>query len=102
MFAHSLALGALVFRHEPLAAASPGEIAGHLHPCARIHRRGRVVARRCFASDGTRLVMPAFGAYAGGLDIRHAAFATVFGGRAFTTHLLGRERLYAFAAGARE
>ena len=98
VFADSLALGPLVFRHEPEAGASPGEIAGHLHPCARIHRRGRVVTRRCFASDSTRLVMPAFGAYTGGLDIRHDAFAAVFGGRAFTTHLLGRERLYAFAA----
>ena len=66
VFARSLALGALVFRHEPLAEQSPGEIAGHLHPCARIHRRGRVVTRRCFASDGRRVVMPAFGAYTGG------------------------------------
>ena len=96
VFARSLALGALVFRHEPLAEQSPGEIAGHLHPCARIHRRGRVVTRRCFASDGRRVVMPAFGAYTGGLDIRHHAFAQVFDARAFTAHVLGRERLYSF------
>jgi DNA ligase-associated metallophosphoesterase len=97
-YAQALALGALVFRHEPSPGPSPGEIAGHLHPVARISRRGHAVTRRCFASDGARLVMPAFGAYTGGLDIRHAAFASVFGGRDFTVHLIGQRRIYAFAA----
>jgi uncharacterized protein len=98
VFARSLALGSLVFRHEPSPQASAGEIAGHLHPSARVHQRGRTLTRRCFASDRTRLVMPAFGAYAGGLNIRHAAFMQVFGALAFTAHLLGQRRLYAFAA----
>jgi len=56
------------------------------------------VRRRCFASDGRRLVMPAFGAYAGGLNIRDQAFAAVFGTLAFTAHVLGEARLYAVAA----
>jgi len=98
VFARSLALGPLMFRHEPTPHANPGEIAGHLHPVARVSRRGRTLTRRCFASDETRLVMPAFGAYAGGLNIRHAAFMQVFGALAFTAHLLGQRRLYAFAA----
>jgi DNA ligase-associated metallophosphoesterase len=97
-FAKALALGPLVFRHEPTHDASPGEIAGHLHPVARITRRGHTLTRRCFASDGARLVMPAFGAYTGGLDIRHAAFAPVFGARDFTAHVIGQRRLYAIAA----
>jgi DNA ligase-associated metallophosphoesterase len=98
VFAKSLALGPLLFRHEPMPQESPGEIAGHLHPVARVSRRGRTLTRRCFVSDGSRLVMPAFGAYAGGLNIRHAAFAQVFGALAFTAHLLGQRRLYGFAA----
>jgi DNA ligase-associated metallophosphoesterase len=97
-FAKALALGPLVFRHEPAPDASLGEIAGHLHPVARITRRGNTLTRRCFVSDGARLVMPAFGAYTGGLDIRHAAFAPVFGGRDFTAHMIGQRRLYAIAA----
>jgi DNA ligase-associated metallophosphoesterase len=96
--AQALALGPLVFRHEPTPGQSPGEIAGHLHPVARISRRGHALTRRCFATDGARLVMPAFGAYTGGLDIRHAAFAPVFRGRDFTAHVIGRQRLYAIAA----
>ena len=97
-FAQSLALGGLTFRHEPAAEASDGEIAGHLHPLACIVQRGRAVRRRCFASDGRRLVMPAFGAYAGGLNVRDRAIVSLFGVLSFTAHMLGERRLYAVPA----
>jgi DNA ligase-associated metallophosphoesterase len=97
-FAEVLALGPLTFRHEPSSASCDGEIAGHLHPVARVARRGRAVSRRCFASDGRRLVMPAFGAYTGGLNVRDEAIAMVFGTLAFTAHMLGVRRLYAVSA----
>jgi metallophosphoesterase superfamily enzyme len=90
-------LGGLTFCHEPRRRGD-GEIAGHLHPVARIARRGRAVSRRCFASDGARMVMPAFGAYAGGLNIRDRAFAKVFRTLGYTAHMLGERRLYAVAA----
>jgi DNA ligase-associated metallophosphoesterase len=96
--AATLAIGALVFRHQPEAGAADGEIAGHLHPVARISARGRTVSRRCFASDGTRVVMPAFGAYTGGLNVRDRAFAAVFATLSFTAHMLGAGRLYAMSA----
>jgi len=96
-FTATLALGALTFRHAPEQAAQ-GEIAGHLHPVARVAGRGRAVSRRCFASDGRRMVMPAFGAYAGGLNVRNRAFANVFETLAFTAHMLGERRVYAVAA----
>jgi DNA ligase-associated metallophosphoesterase len=97
-FAGMLAIGPLTFRHLPSRDAPEGEIAGHLHPVARVAQRGRAVSRRCFACDGKALVMPAFGAYTGGLNIRNHAFAAVFGARKFSAHLLGEDRLYAFAA----
>jgi uncharacterized protein len=97
-FADVLALGGLTFRHEPSADSIEGEIAGHLHPLACIVQRGRAVRRRCFAGDGRRLVMPAFGAYAGGLNVRHRAIASLFGALAFTAHMLGERRLYAVPA----
>jgi len=96
--AASLAIGALVFRHQPEHGAVEGEIAGHLHPLARVATRGSTVSRRCFASDGTRVVMPAFGSYTGGLNVRDRAFAAVFATLEFTAHMLGAGRLYAFAA----
>jgi DNA ligase-associated metallophosphoesterase len=95
-FGGALAIGALTFRHLP--SGGQGEICGHLHPVARVSHRGRAVSRRCFATDGIRMVMPAFGAYAGGLNIRDAAFADVFDTLAFTAHMLGDQRLYAFPA----
>ena len=97
-FAKSLSLGPLTFRHEPTEGAADGEIAGHLHPSARVTQRGLAVTRKCFATDGRRVIMPAFGAYAGGLNIRDRAFARVFGALAFTAHLIGERRLYTFAA----
>jgi DNA ligase-associated metallophosphoesterase len=92
----ALALGPLTFRHTP--SGDENEIAGHLHPVARVNGRGRTVSRRCFATDRKRLVMPAFGAYTGGLNVRNRAFADVFGTLAFTAHMLGVGRLYAIAA----
>jgi DNA ligase-associated metallophosphoesterase len=91
-----LTLGALSFRHEPSGAA--GEIAGHLHPLARVSGRGCSITRRCFASDGMRLLMPAFGAFAGGLNVREPAFGDVFGTFGFTVYVLGEGRIYALAA----
>ena len=94
--ASEIAIGGICFRHEPTGAA--GEIAGHLHPTARVSTRGRAIHRRCFASDGERAVMPAFGAYAGGLSIRDRAFARLFRTLAFTAHVLGDRRMHAIAA----
>ena len=98
-FAATIACDPIVFRHEPQMHPCEGEIAGHLHPVARVSQRGRTTSRRCFAADGRRLVMPAFGAYAGGLNVRDAAFADVFGTLSFTAHMLGQTRLYAIATG---
>jgi DNA ligase-associated metallophosphoesterase len=97
-FAGAVAIGPLTFRHEPSAQACAGEVAGHLHPLARVARRGRAIRRRCFASDGSRLVMPAFGAFTGGLNVRDDAFAAIFASREFVVHLLGNRRLFALAA----
>lgn len=71
------AFDAVVLRHAP----EPGpcaEAAGHLHPAARVRDGRRSVRRRCFVTDGVRIVLPAFGAYAGGLNVRDAAFDGLF------------------------
>jgi DNA ligase-associated metallophosphoesterase len=91
-----LSLGSVHFRHEPSASPVEGEIAGHLHPAACVAGRGKWVRRPCFVGDGTRLVLPAFGAYAGGLNVLDRAFAGLFA-RPFRAFVLGRERVYAVA-----
>jgi len=87
-------MGGLTFRHEPLAAFQPGEVAGHLHPCASVAKWGRSVRKRCFVSDGLRLILPSFGAYTGGLDVGETAIASLFAGP-FHAYMLGNSRVYA-------
>ncbi|MBK5565261.1 ligase-associated DNA damage response endonuclease PdeM [Ensifer sp. 2YAB10] len=84
----------LVFRHEPKRGEVVGEIAGHLHPAATVVRRERAVRRACFATDGTRMLMPAFGVTTGGLDLRHRAMTGLFDRSKLVAHMLGRDRIY--------
>jgi DNA ligase-associated metallophosphoesterase len=76
--ARELAIGALVLRHEPGLGPQAGELSGHLHPCARVKASRGSVRRRCFVTDAERAILPAFGAYAGGLNVRDGAFAGLF------------------------
>ncbi|WP_291295257.1 ligase-associated DNA damage response endonuclease PdeM [Elioraea sp.] len=88
--------GPIAFRHEG-GGATP-EICGHHHPKAWVPTRGKAVSRPCFVADARRLMLPAFGAYTGGLDVRDQAIAGLFprGARVF---LQGRGRLYSFTLG---
>ncbi|WP_379063346.1 ligase-associated DNA damage response endonuclease PdeM [Mesorhizobium sp. UC74_2] len=92
-----LAVGAVLFRHEPSRQRIEGEIAGHLHPCARIVQRGRSVRRRCFAGDGGRLIMPAFGAYTGSLNVLDRAYQGLFRRETLMAYMLGAERVFAIS-----
>ena len=93
--AKTVRLGPLIFRHEPTGEA--GEIAGHLHPVAKVKARSRSVRKKCFACDETRLIMPALGALTGGLNILDKAFSQLFP-EGVTAHALGRERIYTLAS----
>ncbi len=85
-------LEGVTLRHEPTGGAEP-EIAGHLHPVGKVVSKGRGVRRRCFVTDGRRMVMPAFGAYTGGLNVCDAAFRALYP-EGFEAHLIGTGRLY--------
>jgi DNA ligase-associated metallophosphoesterase len=76
--AAELCLAGLVLRHEPRAGPQPGEVSGHLHPAAKVRSARGAVRRRCFATDAERLILPAFGAYAGGLNVLDKAFLGLF------------------------
>jgi len=87
-------LGALFLTHEPMPEARPGEVAGHLHPCARVVAHARMVRRPCFATDGRRLILPAFGAFTGGLNVLDAAIAGLFETPPMVA-ALGKDRVHA-------
>lgn len=90
----SWSLGGLTFRHQAEPGAGP-ELVGHHHPKASIPTRAGMVTRPCFVAGATRLMLPALGAFTGGLDVGNPAIANLFpsGGRAF---LLGQGRLFSF------
>ena len=76
--AEEIADAPLVFRHEAQFGSERGEISGHFHPVAALTVRGRGIRRRCFLTDGRRVILPAFGAYTGGLNALDPAIAQLF------------------------
>jgi uncharacterized protein len=66
-----LRVGPFLLRHAAEPETEPGEVSGHYHPKFRRVLRGRTVARPCFLWDGRRLILPAFGAFTGGLSADH-------------------------------
>ena len=89
--------GGLLFRHEPVQAAAIGEVAGHLHPAGKVRGTGRSVRCRAFATDGMRVVLPAFGVLSGGLNVLDRAFEAIFAAGALRAVLIGGGRLFPVA-----
>lgn len=69
-------LGPLTFRHaaDRLCAGDTAEVSGHYHPKTRIAGQ----SRRCFLYDRRRLILPAYGAYTGGLTSSDPALSSLF------------------------
>ncbi len=85
-------------RHRPVSGRATHEIAGHLHPAARISLHGHIFRRPCFVGNGLRLVMPAFGAFTGGLNVLDPAFEPLFGSDGMSVWMMGQEGLYPVAS----
>jgi len=97
--AAEVSLGPVILRHLPEPVLSGTfEIAGHFHPVASIVRRGRRLTSRSFVADRSRLIMPAFGAYTGGLDVRAPEISSLFSQQAFTAWMIGRSAIYSFSS----
>ena len=58
---------------------------------------GNTLRRPCFIGNGLRLVLPAFGAFTGGLNVLDDAFLPLFGHDGFAVWMLGEEGLYPVA-----
>ncbi len=82
----------LVLRHEALQGAS-NEISGHFHPKVRLTHKGATLQPNCFVTDNNKFIMPAFGAYTGGLSVTHPAIAELFIAPP-CVYALGKEKVY--------
>jgi uncharacterized protein len=60
-------IAGVVLRHQPDAACGAPQIVGHFHPKASVGLGGACVSGRCFCVSHDLLMMPAFGAYTGGM-----------------------------------
>ncbi len=69
----------LILRHEAAPGETRPELSGHFHPKWRARLHGRSISRRCFVLGGNRLILPAFGILAGGLDARADAILRLVG-----------------------
>ncbi|MEM7172805.1 MAG: ligase-associated DNA damage response endonuclease PdeM [Pseudomonadota bacterium] len=97
--AEELTLGPLTLRHEAASNCASGEISGHYHPKAAVRVRQRRLSGRCAISDGRRMILPAFGAYTGGLSVLDSAISDLFPA-GFEVRLLGRNSVFAFPKSA--
>jgi DNA ligase-associated metallophosphoesterase len=92
-----LTVEGITLRHIPSTGRVTHEIAGHMHPAARLSRHGHTIRRPCFVGNGNRLILPAFGAFTGGLNILDDAFEPLFGNDGMQVWMLGQEGLYPIA-----
>ncbi|MEK6637961.1 MAG: ligase-associated DNA damage response endonuclease PdeM [Pseudomonadota bacterium] len=69
----------LILRHRAHPDETRAELSGHFHPKYRGRNRSRAVSRACFVISETRLILPAFGALAGGLSADHTEVISMVG-----------------------
>jgi uncharacterized protein len=92
-----LSVDGITFRHEPRHGRVTHEIAGHLHPAAKITKLNHTLRRPCFIGNGRRLILPAFGAFTGGLNVLDDAFEPIFGSDGMHVWMMGQDGLYPIA-----
>lgn len=83
----------LTLTHEP-KRGTRGLVAGHLHPAATVQSGGATTRRPCFVHDRNLLILPAYGAGTGSLNILSRAFTGLFDHAALEVTMIGRNRLY--------
>jgi uncharacterized protein len=95
--AAQIMLGEIILRHEPgHLGKGQCEISGHLHPGCVVVQRGRPLRGKCFAHDGRRLIMPAFGAYTGALSVTGRPFHHLFDHAEAAALMIGKAALHRF------
>jgi len=92
-----IVLGGCRLSHHP-ERGTRGLIAGHLHPAARVALNGRSSRRPCFVWDENLMILPAYGASTGSLNILSPAFAGLFSHASLQVAMLGRDRVYPVSA----
>lgn len=86
-----LVMGDAVLQHD--ASGESGLIFGHFHPVGLVSSNGHLIRRRCFVLGREQLLLPAFGSYAGGLNVLDPAIVRLFP-QGYEVVLLGHQRMH--------
>ncbi len=73
-----LKVGGIILRHQARKDEASPEISGHFHPKLVVRVKGRRISRPCAVTStagnrSDRMILPAFGAFTGGMDARDPA-----------------------------
>jgi DNA ligase-associated metallophosphoesterase len=84
----ALTIGRIRLAHQPASPCGAPQIVGHFHPRAAIKTGVYRVSGPCFSLSDRLLILPAFGAYTGGLRCTDPAIRDLHDGpqRAFMLH----------------
>ena len=68
----------LTFRHKIATKDEGFEVTGHFHPVVKARVNGVSITGTCFFVTQTKIILPAFGAFTGGLNIKDQGFPLGF------------------------
>ena len=71
------------------------QISGHYHPIATIRTGSKKITGKCFIQQKYNLILPSFGVYTGGLNIKNRVFRELFK-KESSVYLLGKRSVYKF------
>ncbi|WP_419421405.1 ligase-associated DNA damage response endonuclease PdeM (plasmid) [Legionella sp. D16C41] len=79
----------ITFTHDFLPD-TPYQIVGHYHPKLKIKK----ISAKCFLVNQNKIIMPSFGSYTGGLDIKNNNFKKLMQGEIFNVYLIYKEKIW--------
>ena len=71
------------------------QISGHYHPVATIKTGSKKITGKCFIQLNYNLILPSFGVYTGGLNIKNRVFKKIFKNEP-SVYFLGKRCVYKF------
>ena len=71
------------------------QISGHYHPVATIRTGSKKITGKCFIQQKYNLILPSFGVYTGGLNIKNSIFKEIFK-KEPNVYFLGKRSVYKF------
>lgn len=92
-------LGGFLLTHHPTDPDDGVNLCGHMHPKLRIRVKSGRISGPCFAVSDERIILPSFGTFTGGLDIKDPAFDDALPD-AIRYNLVRGDKVYPFGAKA--